>query len=221
MCYNKEVSFVLALFGICCAIKEFRKNIDINTLKGLFIICLVIMQVNEFFLHVYNKPTTWMHQISAFMIPITLLLQVIIILISIVVIPVLNKEIQITGIVLSSLYIVIHLYFIFAILIPILRKKGFDSTLICSEGCRLRWDSIEKTFDKYFWLALFSATIYIICIFMITYGIFGWEMMTVLISLLGFAFLWSFTGNQKQYNRVGSMWCLLAVIVFSAVIIGN
>jgi len=221
MCYNKEVSFVVALFGICSAIKEFRKNTDTDTLKGMLIIILVLMQINEFFLHVYNKPTTWMHQISAFMIPMTILSQVIILFAGLVSIPVFDKEVQIFLTTISSMFIVIFIYFTYTVFVPNLLKKGYKSILICREGCRLRWDAADKIFEKNYGLASLAALLYLIGVFMAVYGIFGWEMMIVLISLLGFAFLWSYTGDPKQYNMIGSMWCFSAIIVFSIVIIGN
>ena len=65
MCYNKEVSFVLALFGILCAAKEFKKGVNgengqniSELMKGAFIFCLALMQLNEFFLHYFNNPKT-------------------------------------------------------------------------------------------------------------------------------------------------------------------
>lgn len=219
MCYNKEVSFVLSLFGICCAIKEIRKQELIDIMRGVFMICLVLMQINEFFLHKYNNPRTLGHQFWALMIPISITIQIIYLFISNFILDMPNKETYITSIVTSSIFLIIMTYFVFSVLIPTFNKRAFNSTLMCPQGCRLKWDAPELMFKKNKWLTVISTVAYIITILIGIYVLFGWEMVVVTIVLLIFSYILSLFGNQKGYNRFGSMWCLMAVIFFCAAII--
>jgi len=219
MCYNKEVSFVLSLFGVLCAVKEFKKGTLIETFKGVFIICLVLMQLNEFFLHLFKDPRQWSHQIFAFLIPITLTLQAISVLVAGNLIPNMNKDISITITVLSIIYLIGSIFFLFKILVPMLIKKEFKSTLLCKEGCRLKWDATDACKKYSIVLSNIMFFCYMIPLFIIIYFLFGLELMLILLGLLVLAYFLSFGGKKENYNKYGSMWCLLTIVVFSAVII--
>lgn len=217
MCYNKEVSFILAFFGICCAIKEFRKNDIINHLKAFFILCLVLMQINEFVLHKYNNPNNFIHQFASLCIPITISIQVIFCLATNLILP-LSNDIKITNIVMCSIFLLIMLFFMINYILPNFLKSKFNSTLLCNNNCRLKWDAITPFFNNMF-LGIIACLCYYITVFSTIYLLFGTDILIITIALLLAAYLFSFTGNKKQYNHLGSMWCLLCVIFFSVVII--
>ncbi len=219
MCYNKEVSFVVALFGILCAAKEFKKKDIVSVLRGVYMMCLVIMQINEFFLHCFNKPSTFSHQLSAYFISVTIGMQIVALLITGIILPTLDKNLSITVIVTSSIFLACLVYFTAVQFLPALFKQKYNSTLLCKEGCRLKWDVANMCYNHSKLLTLLFTICYMTTLFITTYGLFGWELLTVLICLLLFSFVMSWFGNSKGYNYFGSLWCFSSVIVFSAVII--
>jgi len=219
MCYNKEVSLAIALFGIFCSAKEFKKETLNDNLKGIYILCLVFMQLNEFLLHYFNNPKNLGHQISAFLIPVTITIQIICLLSCTIVIPDIDKGSYITGLVTSSILLASALYFFITVFIPTLYKRNYKSVLLCPTGCRLKWDSADLAYDKNWFLAILFSACYAILLFLITYFIFGYEILITLICLLAFAYFLSYTGKSKNYNRIGSMWCLMTAVVICGAII--
>lgn len=215
MCYNKEVSFVIALFGIFCAIKEFKNN---NKLSAIIILTLVLMQINEFFLHVYNNPNTWSHQISAFMIPITISIQVLMMLVFSFILNI-NKYTKMLLIASTLLFLFLMFIATVFILYPVLMNKGFNSTLLCPVDCRLKWDSYDIIGEKSPLLLNVLIICYLISIIIVTTAVYGKRMLSLIIFLIGLSYLLSLYGNQENYNRIASMWCLMSIIVSCLVII--
>jgi len=221
MCYNKEVSFVIALFGTVCAIKEFKKGDIISIFRGIYLLCLVLMQVNEFFLHLYNNPDTWTHQIASFCIPVIILIQVILLLTAGVVLPNVTKDLSIAVIVFGSLFMILAVYFFIKVLIPALWNKKFRSIAACKEGCRLKWDSDEKCSADNSWFLNLQRLCYMVTLCIVTYLLFGWELVVVLLTLILVAYFMMLLGPVKGRNLLGSLWCFLSVILFSCVVIMN
>lgn len=237
MCFNKEVSFVIAVFGIFCAIHEFKRQ---KVYSGLTMIVLSLMQINEFFLHVYNEPSTKMHQISAFMIPITICIQVISLFVASFYVTNISEEAKTTVKVLCGIYLLILIYFFIVSFIPRLlvglginKQSGdiqrFNSTLICKEtGCRLNWDSFSNLrhseYQLYKILYFISTTLYLIILGIMIYSIYGIALTIILFILVIMSFLISMYYKRK-YNMVsnqsGSLWCIMTIIVFALAIIGN
>lgn len=224
MCVNKEVSFIIALFGLFCAIKQFNNE---SIAVGLYILCLVLMQLNEFFLHIYNNPNTTAHQIAAFCIPLTIMIQSIyFIYTSETFIKDISPENSKSITIMSSIFLIIMIYIIISCLIPAFIHKKFNTTMICDNHsyCRLKWDSLD-IFDKYIKNKIISNIIIIIlmicfvvpCI-MVTKYVFNDIIAGVLLALLISLILFNFYIGKNLFV-VGSLWCLLTLVIICFTII--
>jgi hypothetical protein len=227
MCYNKEVSFVLFFFGLCCAINALKKDPVENSKSlyiGLYVLALSLMQANEFFLHLFKNPKKWSHQISAVMIPVTILIQMILMLICSIYMENIPEKSRPILIGMSATTVAITSSFIIFICVPVLFKfnktgKGFASTMLCPEGCRLRWDTSDIAMKTSNILFNTNNVLYFITLAIITYYIFDITV-TVIIFVLALL-IYVYTLSATKSNSFGSLWCLMTLVIICVILING
>lgn len=221
MCFNKEVSLIVFIFGLFASIKLFLDANDNNKLNAaaIYVFSVSLMQLVEFFLWHYNNPKTFSHQFWSMMIAATLCLQVILVYYASVEFLNINmsgekKDYFITLTVLLVSYLCIFLY----LFLNSFKYFGlFDSRpTICNSRineCRLTW-SIQNFFKKEnMFLHKLMTLIYLVGCGLMTYLIFGYPAVIILFSLLAIIFLI----NGKK--SIESLWCFSVVIITICVLL--
>lgn len=172
-----------------------------------FLFALTLMQTVEFFLHYYQKPSTRGHQIASVMIPLTVIIQVI--LISLCFNFIHNIQGNVTNI-LIAIFMLISIMWICPFLY--MNYGKYKSVPRCKNGCRLQWSPFDKLCKLNINIMRIYAILYILIVLSIIYEIFGfigslWTLLLLLASLY-------------LYNNVwGTMWCFSIVMVSCIIII--
>jgi small-conductance mechanosensitive channel len=212
MCYNKEVSLVIFIFGIMTAIKLIRKD---KVKEGVIVIFVSIMQLVEFFLHMYPNINSSVHQIASLSIFFVSMSQIIcyMALVPYQIKNKENKEINTALLTLGSIYLAISVYFLFTVLFPNYGK--FESIIdpICKSNCRLNWAIIKYIRNENIYLYYLMSIIYVLVTCMIIYQVFGINIMIAILSL------WIFCVIFFSNNSVGTMWCFLSIFAICAIIL--
>ena len=226
MCFNKEVSAVVFLFGLLFSIKlfmngqeqkelGFQKKSTLYNLAGIFLFFINLMQLNEFFLWSYQNKQSTTHQIWSSAILYTLAFQMIAMYAANIVYDMLPLEIMDeNGIskpnpffwaqtILFGIYCVTLIYGSIFIV-----KKNFgkfnstpskgSSCQVKGASCRLRWDVMTQFRKQHFWWYLVHALTYFASMLLFTYVDFGWIGFGVSGILLVLAFIYGFYYDWKD-----------------------
>ena len=181
---------------------------------GVYVLLLALMQLNEFFLWIYNKRNL-KHQIASICIIITLALQFYINFGLAMGYNMLNQQLQslfIVCVVIMTLGMLYNLKNIF--------KQTYNSDPItCGNlnifGCRLKWDVLDKLYgNTYISRAIYiiMMIVYFIVVGTFTYLVFDVPGIAIWSVLLGLSML------EYGPTQFGSMWCFL-VMFFSILVL--
>ncbi len=232
MCFNKEVSLVIFLFGIIACIKLFKnkekfmanKNNQLLTsdnysaISGSILLSIALMQFVEFLLwsSAGNTKST-LHQWANVLVFVTIYLQL-----AIVYPLVINVVEEDKKIVLSVFFGIAT-----AIFIPIMyligyKKFGSFNAIdkgSCSISCRLSWDFNAKFIKYYNILYLLFSALYFVSTFIVFYEIFDISVFIGLIASVLISFFIETYNNHMKPKYFGSLWCFVVVIGAACVLL--
>jgi hypothetical protein len=206
MCYNKEVSLILFIFAVASSISlflEYQKTLEKKTLFiGVFIIGLSLMQLVEFFIHLYPfNVNPIKHKIASIFIIFAIMVQFL--LIEILGVNILPLEILFWLCSFYGLYILYKNYD---------NTKLFNCTPKCTtDWCRLFWAPQEIIYaeNPLVWLTILS--VYLIFMSVATKKTFGIKGLSIFLVLL-------FLSIIVFKNSIGSMWCF-SIVLFCILLI--
>lgn len=201
MCFNKEVSLVILIFAIAAAIKMFLQG---SNAAGIYIIALSLIQLAEFVLHLYNKPTDLVNKIASVSIYVILMLQIIACIVGMFISensePALKESVLGLGIVFlffATLYLCVKI-------LPNFRKMGTD---VPRNNCKMVWTSFGGMNDiQYIAYGLF----YLVIVLITTYSIFGDYLAGIIGVLFGFCVILQ---KLNSCYSIGTMWCFSVIFV--------
>ncbi len=202
MCFNKELSLILFIFGAACSIKFLLKQ---EILIGIFIFLISLIQLMEFFLHLYQNKQRYQ---SLFLLGIFIVLNIHIIFNTYVNYFIGHSYIML---ILGIFYLIVSVIYLIFYIIP--NYKKFDSKPKCPNNCRLSW-SIYDNMNKPGYLIYFG--IYLIAMLYAVNILVG-----PLYACVGFILFLLSVLYSKIYKEpvTGTIWCLSAIIIIIFVII--
>lgn len=220
MCYNKEVSLVIVIYTFSVIVKLLKDPMNVdpviwnkNVIMSLILFGLALMQLNEFFLHLFNDHKTKLHQIFAVMLVITLMSQIVITMI-------INNQfvreskLTIPINVISGIVLFIFSYFLYKVIIPNFGK--FNCNPLCKESsCRLNWDTSHFMQRYNNWLYRILVISFCLVIFLLGYKVAGikgllFTSITLLLSIL-----------ISKNHRSGTFWCFMVIFLLSIIVSVN
>jgi hypothetical protein len=220
MCYNKEVSLVIVIytFSVIAKLLKDPGNTDPviwnkNVIMSLILFGLALMQLNEFFLHLFNDHKTKIHQIFTVMLVITLMTQIVITMI-------INNQLTSQGSVnipinvISGIVLLIFSYFLYKVIIPNFGK--FNCNPLCkASSCRLNWDTnhfMQRYNNLLYRLLVVSFCSVIILLGYKVGGIKGllFTAITLFLSML-----------VSKNHRTGTFWCFIVIFLLSIIVSVN
>lgn len=211
MCFNKEVSFLIFLFGFMTAVKMFvhsgTENIEQKRylLSGILIFTISLMQLVEMFLWMYQTKSITNLMLGK-LILLTLVVQIISYFSANIALNLLNSE--------SSLYETIIVFFTLTLLatLGVVFSTDWSNaySLKNNSTCRLNWGPFSKgNFNIY---STFFGLCYVLTMTLLAYENYNIKGLIVSAGALLLAIGYAFThGNEFMF---GSLWCNLAVILF-------
>lgn len=235
MCFNKETSLTIFLFGLAAsAALMYKGNTEGDNrqiVRGTIIFVLVFMQLIEFFIWIYLKNKSINTALSygvlaTFSFQIALVTIMINVLGTVNTCPNVDKDVcsnlnyaliaLCMGVVLGNLLISIYFY----------RNNVNILTKVDSSSCRLNWGSLTGIHNISSLLAMFMLSIYVTAIIIGCYLIDDLGMLIVLMAALVVVMpisLWYFRGltlAQMRPGMTGSIWCVGAafLIIFISIL---
>lgn len=220
MCYNKEVSLVVFIFTISTVVKilkEYKINTNINYLfAGIFILSIGLMQLIEFFLHLFREKNLDISgklvKFMNFLLPVVIILQFAVSEIYLHYTNKIPKKMFILDFLAYGLFIYL-MYKVFRI------NRSYENKISCNfynMGCRMNWDVGRYMKNESYIMVSIFFIIYFLYLSMMSYYIFKFKYFIILV-LISFIFLILpniisiFT--MYKINGSGSLWCLFSVIL--------
>ena len=200
MCFNKEVSFLVFLFGFLTSIKLFicdnQKSIEL----GLIILTISLMQLNEFFIWKYNKNRTLNKFFSSF-VPIVVLIQIIVPFYLIIKHKHLEKDDNFFWpyCVFFGIFVICSIYILFNVI------SGPNPSYRNKSTCRLKWGAYSFIPSLSFVSILYSVS-YLIVLLSSFYYI-DWKLLLLSALTLVLSVMY-----YRKFN-IGSIWCFSAIIL--------
>lgn len=221
MCFNKEVSLLTFIISLVTSIKLFTTKKENEILEnrykatGILLFFIGLMQLNEYFLWLYQNPKNIEHQFFSLCIVITILLQAISFYSASK--PFIeNKEVSNMITIAFSITTITQILIIYTFLSG---KLGNLKSVPSNKSCRINWDIFSKFGKLYPFIFNLSRITYLIVVFTASYYVIGEIITAVMIGIFFLCFLYYYVYYNYKYPNVtsgsGSAWCFITVVLSS------
>lgn len=236
MCFNKEVSLVIFIYGVLTSAKLLNKGsteTDTELQKiyysvGIFILVVALMQINEFGLWLYQPPFTknakFINQIFSICVYATLFIQAVGLYFSVMYFDLFKSEGNWTPekIILTILFILQTI----GVLWALFNMKSWFGSMVSQPNCRhngklqssrLSWAASHVYNEKSNSMYLLYIISYFALNLMCTYYILTPIGMGISMLIIFVAFIFSQFIYKCNYLQYGSIWCFIIVVLCCAI----
>ena len=217
MCFNKEVSILIAFYSLMASIKMYMKN---DLFLGTLILTLGCMQFTEFLLWSVqgnSKLEMKWNNIFTYFVIFSILFQIIGVTI------VINTQYKNNGPqeLYNTLWAAITIFtLIFLSLIYLsISNGGYRSTKKDLNTCRLSWDIYPKNLKNYYpYITFLLGSLYIFIITSTSILAGRTDITAIVFACLFFTIFYNYYRTGKLSTVFGSFWCLIVTVIIGVIV---